>query len=120
MKGVPRPRFEIMGTSKWTFRLARSITSAGPPPKLPNGGIPETGGFGGGALPEAPVTVNQREFVVTDPAVTVTDTAPTAKLGTTAEMLPEVQLLTTAVEPPKLTVPLPCVDPKSAPVITTT
>ena len=80
---------------------------SGAPLILANGGIPGTGGFGGGALPDAPVTVNQMEFVVTDPAVTVTETAPTAKLGTVADMLVELQLLTVAVKVPNLTVPLP-------------
>ena len=92
---------------------------SGPPPILAKGGIPGTGGFAGGALPEAPVTVNHREFVVTDPAVTETETAPTAKLGTVVDMLVELQLVTVALEPPNWTALLPCVEPKSAPVIIT-
>jgi len=74
-------------------------------------------GSGGGALPEPPVTVNQRKFVVADPRH-VTCTAPTAKLGTVTDMLVELQFVTTAVDPPNCTVPPPCVEPKSAPAIT--
>jgi hypothetical protein len=61
--------------------------------------------------------VNQTEFVVADPAVTITCTAPTAKLGTTAEIEVELQLLTVAATVPNLMVPLPCVEPKFAPLM---
>jgi hypothetical protein len=81
------------------------MISTGPPPKLAKGGIPGTGGAATGAVLDAPVTVNQRPFVVTDPVVTVIEIVPITVLGTTAEIVVEFQLLITAVNVPNLTVP---------------
>ena len=52
-------------------------------------------------------------FVVIDAALTVKDTAPTAKLGTVTVTLVGAQLVTVALDVPNRTVP--CVEPKLAP-----
>jgi len=76
------------------------------------------GGAAGAAVPEAPVTVNQTEFVVIDAAFTFTAKASAAKFGTVTVIAVEDQFVTEPEELPNLTVPPFWVDPKFAPLMT--
>jgi hypothetical protein len=63
------------------------------------------GGAAGAAVPEAPVTVNQTEFVIIEAAVTVTANAPAVRLGTVTVIAVGDQLLTVPDKVPNLTLP---------------
>src|SRR5437773_5937660 len=79
--------------------------------------VPELGvrvlmtGVGNITVKLTPLLATPLAFTITFPEV--------APVGTVAEILPAVQLVTEAVVPLNLTLPLPCVDPKLAPVIVT-